>query len=320
MLKNLRQSIVHRLWQAYRLNTPQMQSIENKLHEKGITQLYLDHFAVIDLPGPQTGIRELQPLFSALGYTFKGQDYLADKQNDFAWLCEDDSESLLALETLPQVVVADFRLDELPTEIKKIIEKYSKLAPPSPTPTIQQLAHNLDVNKFQQLMALVTQYLIGRDWPLPTVNEFYTVQEFNELLAWVFVFGRRPNHFTLSVHLFDHFSDLADFSQFVEEEVKLTLNRDGGAIKGGTHTGIAQGSTLGITENIRLADGYIQIPTGFVEFVWRYPRCDLNHLHLQNNPQDKPKFWNDYFTGFVAQHANRVIESLYTHSSPFSRK
>lgn len=312
MLKNLRQTIVQRLWQAYRLNTPQMQSIETKLQAKGITQLYLDHFAVIDLPGPQTGIKELQPLFSALGYTLKGQDYLADKQNDFAWLCEHDSESLLALETLPQVVVADFRLDELPSEVKKIIEKYSRLAPPSPTPAIQQLIQNLDANKMQPLITLITQHFIGRDWPLPTVNEFYSVQEFNELLAWVLVFGRRPNHFTLSVHLLDYFSDLHQFSQFVEEEVKLTLNRDGGAIKGGTHTGIAQGSTIGITENIRLADGSIQIPTGFVEFVWRYPRNDLNHLEIENHPQAKPQLWNDYFTGFIAQHANHVIESLYT--------
>lgn len=312
MFKKLRQSIIQNLWQAYRLNTRQMQIIENKLQQKGVRKLYLDHFAVIDLPGPQSGIHALSPLFTAIGYTLKGQDYLADKQNDFAWLCEEDSEDLLATQTLPQVVVADFRLDELPLEIKNIITKYSNFAGPSPAQKIYPLLQNLDTNKLDQLVTHLSQYFIGRDWPLPTVKEFYAVQEFNELLAWVLVFGRRPNHFTLSVHLLDYFSDLSDFSNFIEEEAKLTLNHDGGTIKGGVHTGIAQGSTIGVNEHVRLADGNIQIPTGFVEFVWRYPLSNENHLHREDSSQKKPSLWKDYFTGFVAQHANRVIESLYT--------
>lgn len=310
MLKKLRQSIIQSLWQSYYQRTPQMQCIENKLQEKGINKLYLDHFAIIDLPGPQTGIPKLQTLFSMLGYTYQGHDYLAEKQNDFVWLCEKDSVHLLAKETLPQAVVADFRLEELPTEIKKIIEKYSRLAPHSPIESIQTCIPDLNAENIQKIVTLlVDQYFLGRDWPLPTVNEYYTVQEFNELLAWVLVYGRRPNHFTLSIHLLDYFSDLTHFSQFIEKETKLILNQDGGTIKGGVHTGIQQGSTIGIMEDVHLADGCIQIPSGFVEFVWRYPMNNAGNCGTYT----KPTFWNDYFTGFVGQHANRVIESLYRH-------
>lgn len=310
MLNLLRQTIIQSLWQTYRQQTPQMCCIEKKLHEKGVSKIYLDHFAVIDLPGPVSGIAALQPFFTKLGFIFQGSDYLADKQNDFAWLCEQNSSDQLATETLPQVVIADFRLDEMPAEIKTIIEKYAQFAQESPLSSIATLlAQNLNSQnlnphdkQLKQLNQTICDYFKGRDWPLPTVKEYRTVSAFNELLAWVLVFGRRPNHFTLSVHLLDEFADLAEFNRFVIDEVQFTLNEDGGQIKGGKESGIAQAATLGVTEPVELADGIIHIPTGFVEFVWRFPK-------LQNSP---PKQWDDYFTGFVANHANRVIESLYT--------
>jgi hypothetical protein len=139
------------------------------------------------------------------------------------------------------------------------------------------------------------------------VKEFTAVHEFNELLGWVLIFGRKPNHFTLSIHLLDYFENLNDFIQFITDEVKLTLNKEGGLIKGGKTVGIAQGSTQGQSLTVSLLDGNITIPTGFVEFVWRYP-----HASLPSNPH-KPRLWRDYFTGFVAQHADHVIESLYVY-------
>jgi hypothetical protein len=106
----------------------------------------------------------------------------------------------------------------------------------------------------------------------------------------------------LSVHLNNYFSDLESFHQFIENEAQLKLNSEGGVIKGGESKGIAQGSTVGITKTIALVDGEIQLPHGFVEFVWRYPRAE----------KIIPVLWGDYFTGFVAGNADRVIESLYS--------
>ncbi|RDI48646.1 DUF1338 domain-containing protein [Aquicella lusitana] len=304
MLKQVRRTLIHQLWDKYRSQSVQTQLIEKGLKHKGIQKFTLDHFAIIDLPGPHTGISHLNQLFSAIGYIVQGRDYLPDKQNDFLWMTECDSLHSPATEVLPQVVVADFRLDELPLTIRKIIEKYAAKTRPSPVPEAQKLAGRAylgDEAAANNLYSLITHYLSGRDWPLPTINEFHTVQAFNELLAWVLVFGRTPNHFTLSVHLLDHFSDLNAFHAFIETEVELPLNQDGGVIKGGPSVGIAQGSTAGMPKTIPLADGSIQLPTDFVEFVWRYP-C---------YPSVKPVLWEDYFTGFVAQHADRVIESLY---------
>ncbi|MBV9575709.1 MAG: DUF1338 family protein, partial [Gammaproteobacteria bacterium] len=209
MLKHVRQMMVDQLWQQYRKTSAQIKTIEQALLEKKIDRFFLDHFAIIDLPGPQSGLSILSEIFSTLGFIEQGRDYLADKQNDFLWLAEADSTLHAATDVLPQVVVADFRLDELPVEIKKIIEKYAKKTQPSPLNIIKKLSKQVlkqDDAAATQLCFILKNYFTGRDWPLPLTKEFYAVQEFNELLAWVLVFGRKPNHFTLSIHLLNYFA------------------------------------------------------------------------------------------------------------------
>jgi hypothetical protein len=307
MLKQLRQAIVSNLWEKFHHKTAQIKLIEKGLKQKGIIHLPLDHFAVIDLPGPHTGINPLAQLFSSLGYSMEGHDYLADKQNDFAWMSESDSRQSLAKDVLPQIVVADFRLDEMPASIKKIIEKYSHQSPRLPLSNIQRLierASRHDLHAAKDINHIILDYLCGRDWPLPTKKEFSTVQEFNELLAWVLIFGRQPNHFTVAVHLLNHFSNLNEFNRFIEEEVNLTLNQDGGVIKGNETVGITQSSTIGNKQTLKFADGEAEISTEFVEFVWRFPHTPTPHLQ-------PPLMWKDYFTGFIPQHADHVIQSLY---------
>ncbi|VVC76656.1 hypothetical protein AQUSIP_19800 [Aquicella siphonis] len=304
MLHQLRKKIVQTLWESYRTASPDMRLIDAALKPKGIDQPPLDHFAVIDLPGPHTGIPILKEIFAATGYVSQGQGYLPDKQNDFHWLAESGCQEQRALDVLPQVVVADFRLDEMPADIRVIIEQYSSQAAPAPLDQIRRLSRQAasgDLSAVSSCADLVLNYLTGRSWTFPTIREFHMVREFNELLAWVLVFGRRPNHFTLSVHLMSVFPDLAEFHRFIHEEVSLPLNHEGGVMKGGRTSGIAQGSTTGLARTIRLADGEVSIPAGFVEFVWRYPVSSGR----------APVLWGDYFTGFIAQHADRVIESLY---------
>lgn len=304
-LKQFRHQLNDALWRTYCATSTDMQAIDAALFAKGVKARPLDHYAIIDLPGTQSGIPHLHALFAALGYQKKGCDYLADKQNDFLWVAEENCESQLAHDALPQIVVADFRPAELPMPVRNIIEKYAAQTKQSPLTSVRDLTRKIaqgDADAASNCIKLITDYLTGRDWPLPTVNEFKTVREFNELLAWVLVYGRRPNHFTLSIHLMEHFTDLDDFNHFIENDVKLTLNQEGGKIKGGTHTGIAQASTTGIKQTVLLADGEVEIPTDFVEFVWRYPVVES---------LSQPPKWQDYFTGFIAQHANKVIESLW---------
>jgi len=286
MLRQHREVVIQALWQTYRATSFQVQAIEANLKSKGINQLMLDHFALVDLPGPNTGIDKLRQVFSNLGYVEHGRGYLADKQNDFMWMAEADCENKPVEQVLPQIVIADFRAEELPANVKAIIEKYAALAP------------TFESSKLQTPEAII-HYLQNRDWPLPTINEFRAVHECNELLAWVLACGRKPNHFTFSIHLIPEFPNLNTFNNVVEQELNIPLNKKGGAIKGCKEKGMEQSSTVEPTIAVTLVDGEILLPDRFVEFVWRYPT------------KDKAVCWGDYFTGFIAEQANHVIESLY---------
>lgn len=307
MLKLIRETIVNQLWQQFFQASTPVQNIIRCLHQQGTTTPVLDHFAIIDLPGPHSGIPTLTQLFTMLGFDIRGEGYLASKQNGFRWLAASDSDTAPAASVLPQIVVADFNPDELPTDVRRIIAKYAAQAQAAPFADIQRDLAEATAGNTQALNALTTRvrdYLSGRDWPLPTYEEYRTVKAFNELLAWVLIFGRKPNHFTLSVHLLDAFPDLQTFNAFITDTVGLALNQDGGEIKGDAHAMIAQSSTLGAPMTIALDGGTITVADTFMEFVWRFAY----------DTSRRPVLWNDYFTGFIPQHADHVIESLYDHS------
>lgn len=302
MQNTLSAAIVKQLWLQYQQRNQQINPILQALQQLGMTQYHLDHFAVIDLPGRCTGRAVLSQLFSLLGFVERGVGYLPEKVNDFTWLAERGADTLPATQVLPQVVVADFRLDELPPEVRNIIVYYADRAAAAPLAQLQTLLSQYAQDKQAAIpiQQLVLRYFAGRDWPLPTCREFYTVHEYNELLAWVLVFGRLPNHFTLSVHLLNLFTNFREFCDFIEYHLGFKLNAEGGRIKGGKEKGIAQSSTLGQLREIALADGNVQLSTDFIEFVWRYPLAQVA----------QPVLWRDYFTDFIAKHANHVIESL----------
>jgi hypothetical protein len=304
MKKPLRTICIQALWEQHRQVFPHIKLIEQGLKPYGIATLPLDHFACIDLPGLHTGIPALSSIFSSLGYVKRGQGYLPDKINDFTWMAEEDCEAHRAHQVLPQVVVADFRLDDMPLEIKKIIEKYAALAPSPPLHIIDTCIKQYVSGKLEaqsELINVLLHYFSGRDWPLPSKNEFLSVNEFNELLAWVLIMGRKINHFGLAIHLLERFKTLEDFNQLIEDKLHLALNEEGGIIKGGKAVGIAQSGTRSSLQKINLFDGHIQIPSAFVEFVFRYPRDPACLI---------PLLWKDFFTGFIGEQANTVIESL----------
>lgn len=306
LLKQIRSQLIQELWRSYKQSLPAAATLATALEARG-EKIILDHLAIIDLPSRYSGIPTLVQIFSALGYIVQGCDYLPEKQNDFTWMVESDALDQPVNTVLPQVVVADFRLDELPISIRKIIESYTAYIKASPLREIQQLSGKAflgDHSAATQLLQLLHLYFTHRQWPLPTVADFQQVREANELLAWVLVFGHIPNHFTISSHLMSNFPSFSHFIRFVEHELLLPLNQEEGKIKGNSKVGIQQASTIGSIENIELADSKIFAPGRFIEFVWRY---SLN--------KSAPCLWNDYFTGFISSHANRVIESLYRQST-----
>ena len=304
----IREIIVSLLWKEYCSRLSCFKKIEWALKKRNINNLILDHFAIIDLPGKHTGIAHLHAIFSNLGFYTRGRSYLPDKQNEFLWMAAIDQKEKPADQVLPQVVIADFRLEAMPVEIKTIIEKYSAFAPPlflTKTLRFNYQKKNSEIDYSTRLfIRQVLAYLKRRDWPLPTVKDFRIINEFNELLAWVLLFGRQVNHFALAIHL-SNFSTLDQFNTFIKG-LNIPLNDHAGVIKGKAENGIQQSATRAEIVSVKLADGYVSLPHRFIEFVWRYPRRNFISPFLR---------WDDYFTGFLAMQADKIIESLYTDSN-----
>lgn len=304
MLEHFRKKLLKNLQDAYFKSVPAAQKIQDALHARGIHNIPMDHYALIDLPSEKTGMDTMNQIYSSLGYITQGRDYLAEKQNEFLWMVESDAIHKKVEDVLPQVVLADFWLKDLPEEIRKIILSYVGESKACSLAEIQNLAAKVywgDAKAEEKLLRMLTHYFSGRDWPLPTIANFLKVQAFNELLAWVLVFGRVPNHFTIPIHLIAGFESLEDFNDFVENKVGLKLNRVNGVIKGSSREGLQQSSTVGEKVTVQLADGSVEIADRFFEFVWRFPKAGI----------EKPVYWKDFFTGFIGVNATHVIESLY---------
>ena len=303
MLNRVKKYVLDRLWQNYSSHVTEISIIQDQFNTLFQEELILDHFALIDLPGPYTGMDTLSCLFSYLGYSVRGQDYLAEKQNNFRWLSEEISPETLAIAAAPQIVVADFRREALAPQVLTIIDHYANFAQALDIDQLKVLHQRTlqhDEAAADELSRFILNYLQSRDWPLPSIEEYEIVKSHNELLAWVLVMGRQVNHFAWSMHLSKCFNQLKHCNQFFSSTLNITLNNKGGLIKGSASKGIEQSSTQPATTSITLADGVIDLSDRFIEFVWRYPK-----------KEGENKLWHDYFTGFVADNANRVVESLY---------
>ena len=211
MLDYVKHSVISQLWQDYSTNLLHLSIIQASLQTQYQEELRLDHLALIDLPGPESGMEVLSRLFSYLGYVTRGQGYLAAKQNNFRWLAEQSTTPQLAISALPQIVVADFRREALAPEVLKIIDHYAAFSKPLDNDRLTFLQEGIlqhDETAANEMIALMMNYLKGRDWPLPTVNEYEMVKSHNELLAWVLVRGRQVNHFAWAIHLSKCFSSV----------------------------------------------------------------------------------------------------------------
>ena len=302
MINRVKSDVFSQLWEIFSSHVIEVSMIQNYIQRHFQEELIQDHFAIIDLPGPNTGMDTLTCLFSYLGYRVRGEDYLAEKQNNFRWLSEEVSSETLAIEASPQIVVADFRREDLPSKVLKIIDHYAGFAQALDNDQLKFLHGRTlqqDEKAADKLSELIINYLQFRHWPLPTLREYEIVKNQNELLAWVLVMGRQVNHFAWGIHLSKGFSQLKKFNQLLSSTLNISLNKKGGVIKGNINIGIEQTATQPTIKPVKLADGVIAIPDRFIEFVWRYPK-----------KAGEPRLWHDYFTGFVAGNADRVVESL----------
>lgn len=295
MYNSARGLLIQKIWDNFKGNADDIVAFFSD------NEFYFDHLAIIDLPSKYSGIPFMRELLSLIGFEQRGSGFLPDKNNDFIWVTAEDACSKTAYEALPQIVLADYRLDDFSLVNRDILYKYANKITEEDLFLLRSLKAKKNSRSIssEDLVNQLSKILLKRAWPMPTVNEFNSVKEENQLAAWTLVFGRKVNHFGLNINLLNKYASLQSFNGALKKQLNEPLNTISGEIKGSKCCGIEQSSSLGKLVQIELSDGVIEVNNSFMEFVWRF------------SSKENPTMWNDYYTDFIAVNANNVIESLY---------
>jgi len=286
----LRKKLIKTLFSEYVKDVPKTKNLLNE------DNLFLDHLAIIDLPSKDSGIHIMKKILEKLGFQYGGNGYLPEKNNDFIWMHDPDFTNQKPEEALPQIVLADFRLENFSQNSQNIISKHTSQLAEFDFEKLDNLLSQKNTD--DEIITLVSNYLCNNTLYKPTAEEYIAIKQENDLTAWVLLFGRKINHFGFSVYQNNKFDNLKNFSAYISSKLSLPLNENGGLIKGSPKCGIEQSSTIGEKVYVTIENTIFEANNSFIELIWRHS--------IKANPLN----YSDYFTGFIAQNANKVVESL----------
>lgn len=239
--------------------------LREKTVEPAKTSLVNDHVAFRTFKSEKIGLDVLSQVFLSLGYEFK-KDYHFEQKKLYAKHFEHNNDP-----DLPKVFISELLTEEFSPEVKKVVEFVSESVP-------------------LELTTRPDFLWSGRSWEV-SYKTYKDLLAESEYAAWMYIFGFRPNHFTISFNDLKSFGDLSDLNDFVREKGH-SLNSSGGEIKGSPKDHLEQSSTLAGKVEVEFKEGRFEVPACYYEFAKRYPQED-----------------GKLYTGFVAQSADKIFES-----------
>lgn len=251
------------MWTDYVSINPAAQKIYNLFSQNGEIVVN-DHIALRTFNHPKLGIESLAQHFKKYGYTEKGEYTFVEKKL-FAKHYENKDARF------PKIFISELELEKVSPFIQE---------------TINNCVQNIDSNKVQQESFCYS----GRHWVSNHTTYLKLAQE-SEYASWVYAYGFRPNHFTVSINHLRHFTDIKKLNEFIKSN-SFVLNASGGEIKGTPEELLEQSSTMASEINLQFADGIYPTPGCYYEFAKRYPMINGN-----------------LYQGFIAKSADKIFES-----------
>ncbi len=259
------QELFSKLWNDYTQHTPEAQAIHDLFTNKGDTVVN-DHIAYRTVSLPEVTIDIVAEAFKSAGYIEK-ENYSFPTKHLTAKHYEHPNEK-----NAPRVFISQLELDDFSKELKKLFEEL--------------------IGKLQsETLKPENLVLAGNAWGVPSYKRYKQLRKESEYAAWLYVFGFRANHFTVSVNQLDSFSDLESVNNFLKAYGYL-LNSSGGEIKGSEEQLLKQSSTLAAIQPIEFEEGTFDLPTCFYEFAERFEDAE-----------------GKLYSGFIAQSADKIFES-----------
>jgi Domain of unknown function (DUF1338) len=257
--------IFKRLWQDYSTQNPSPGKINALFRENG-EEVLNDHVAFRTIGDERVNIDVMAKIFVENGYVPKGE-YKFKQKHLFARHYEHPTEL-----TAPKVFISELLLDELSVRSQQIMRNWLEC---------------VNLNLFQSDNIIYA----GNPGFIPSFTAYNTLREESEYAAWLYVYGFRVNHFTVSVDSLKYFSSISMVNNYLKSKGYI-LNTIGGEIKGKPDDLLEQSSTLADIIPVNFIEGIHEIPGCYYEFAKRYP--------------DK---YGNIYTGFLEKSADKIFES-----------
>ncbi|RZA16324.1 MAG: DUF1338 domain-containing protein, partial [Proteobacteria bacterium] len=262
-----------------------------------------DHVAYRTLPGEHTGAHVLQGVFEALGYERKDDYFFDEKQLKAFWMCPPDIDAH-SREASAKIFISELIPSKFSPEFQEVLRRSTQQVVASPLLNIHKLrdaAKKGDSKAADQLVVECVGLLTSLPaWNRASAKDYEILRNESEYAGWTLLFGNQINHFTVSVHLMKTFKDIHPLVKFLDEDLKVPMNKAGGGIvKGTPDLLLEQISTKAAEVPYNFQEGVLSVPYGFVEFAYRYT--------LENKKHDGA--WGSYYQGFVTSNADKIFES-----------
>lgn len=259
------ETIFEKLWSQYSEENPSAGKIHDLFTRAG-NRVINDHVAFRTFDDPRLGIEVLARPFVAAGFEACGEYYFETKKLKAKHFeLKDDPES-------PRVFISELMLSEFSESLQQTISTHLDQVP-------------TDVLESPDLIFQGSIFS-------PLSFEIYSnLREESEYAAWLYVFGLRANHFTVSINHLKDYEHIEEVNGFLKSQ-GFSLNSSGGEIKGTPMQLLEQSSTLADHADIHFVEGVHRVPSCYYEFAKRYPD---QHGKL--------------FSGFIAGSADKIFDS-----------
>lgn len=254
---------LNQMWIDYCKMTPQAKIIYDTLKQNG-ENIVNDHIALRTFNHPRLGIKSLAQHFIKYGYV-EVSDYFFKEKKLYAKHYENVNPEM------PKIFISELELEKTSPFIQETLSALTN-----------QISNELILNE--------NFVYCGKPW----IANYQTYQKLaaeSEYASWVYAYGFRPNHFTVSINHLKTFTQIENLNLFLKER-GFKLNPYGGEVKGTPEELLEQSSTMAESHTVQFADGVYAIPACYYEFAKRYP--------LTNGK---------LYQGFIAKSADKIFES-----------
>lgn len=259
------QKLFDRLWTDYLQQNPEAKRVYDLLVSEGEIVVN-DHIAIRTFDDPRINIDVLAKPFLEAGYEYKG-DYVFEQKKLVAKHYE-----YKPFREAPRIFISALQTEHFSPFLQKTVGGL-----------IDQIPESV-LNSSELIYS-------GSVWGTPLFDTYQQIKQESEYAAWLYIYGFRANHFTVSVNALKKYNDIYKLNQFLKDN-GFELNDSGGEVKGSPEELLEQSSTRAGKLNVNFVRGFLSVPSCYYEFAKRYP----DHT-------------GKLYGGFIAKSADKIFES-----------